>query len=177
MPRKRTELKKALGKLITAIQKEWREQAGEEYAEFSEEVMNSAHILLQAGSVEKVSKVLGPLTLRQYLGEVWLQAHPKVKPAMLVVESLLEKGQCREQNEKTTAKEIAQLSENARAALLSGAIDNARKELNEMDRLSDAVFEAEERFLVKRQIAQLKKQIETGIVSILRRRYPDIHDG
>ena len=92
MPRKKTELQKAIGRLISAIQKEWGEQIGEPHAGFSEEVMHSAHDLLQAGSVEEVKKVLGPLTVRQYLGEVWVQAHPKVKPAILVVEDLLSKG-------------------------------------------------------------------------------------
>lgn len=91
MPRKKTELQRALGLLISAIQKEWGAQLGEPHAEFSEEVMNSAHNLLQAGSVEEVRKVLGPLSVRQYLGEVWVQAHPKVKPAVLVVEDLLGK--------------------------------------------------------------------------------------
>ena len=82
----------ALGLLISAIQKEWGEQLGEPRAEASEEVMNSAHDLLQAGTAEEVKRVLGPLTLRQYLGEVWVQAHPRVKPAVLVVEGLLGRG-------------------------------------------------------------------------------------
>lgn len=92
MPRKRSELQRALGKLISAIQKEWGAQLGEPQAEFSEDVMDSTHHLLQAGTVEGVKEVLGPLTLRQYIGEVWLQGHPQVKPAVAAVEELLSEG-------------------------------------------------------------------------------------
>ena len=52
----------------------------------------AAHNLLQAGTVEGVKALLGPLTLRQYIGEVWLQGHPKVKPAVAAVEDLLSEG-------------------------------------------------------------------------------------
>lgn len=52
----------------------------------------AAHNLLQAGTVEGVKALLGPLTLRQYIGEVWLQGHPKVKPAVADVEALLNEG-------------------------------------------------------------------------------------
>ena len=92
MPRKKSEIQKATGKLISAIQKEWGDSLGEPNAEFSENVMDNAHDLLQAGSVEGIKKLLGPMTVRQYLGEVWVQAHPNVKPAILAVEDLLNKG-------------------------------------------------------------------------------------
>ena len=91
MPRKKSDLQKAAGKLISAIQKEWGEDLGELHADFSEKVMDSAHDLLQAGSIVEVKKILGSLTVRQYLGEVWVQAHPSVKPAIQVIEELLDK--------------------------------------------------------------------------------------
>ena len=89
MPRKKTDLQKAAGKLISAIQKEWGYVLGESNAEFSEKVMDAAHDLLKAGSVEKMRVLLGSLTVHQYIGEVWVQAHPRVRPAISVLEELL----------------------------------------------------------------------------------------
>ncbi|HED51984.1 MAG TPA: hypothetical protein ENI83_00360 [Gammaproteobacteria bacterium] len=89
MARKKTELQKAAGKLISAVQKEWGDELGEPNAEFSENVMDNAHDLLQAGSVEGIKQLLGPMTVRQYLGEVWVQAHPSVKPAISAIEEIL----------------------------------------------------------------------------------------
>ena len=89
MPKKKSELQKALGKLISEIQKEWGKELGESNAEFSERVMNLGHDLLQAGSVENIKKTLGHMTIRQYLGEIWIQAHPHVKPTITIIEKLL----------------------------------------------------------------------------------------
>ncbi len=89
MPKKKTELQKAAGKLISAIQKEWGDMLGEENAEFSENVMDAAHDLLQAGTSEKIKELLGAMTIKQYLGEVWVQGHPKVKPAISALEDQL----------------------------------------------------------------------------------------
>ncbi len=89
MPKKKSDFQRAVGKLISAIQKEWGDQLGNPNAEFSENVMNAAHDILQAGSPEKARELLGPLTLRQYLGDVWVQAHPNVKPAISAIEDLL----------------------------------------------------------------------------------------
>lgn len=73
---KRSEFQKAAGKLISVIQREWGEELENSNAEFSEKVMDSAHDILQAGSPEKARELLGPLTIRQYLGGVWVQSHP-----------------------------------------------------------------------------------------------------
>lgn len=54
--------------------------------------MSAAHALMQSGSVENTRKLLGPLTVRQYLGEVWVRAHPSVKPAIAAVEEALNEG-------------------------------------------------------------------------------------
>lgn len=89
MPKKKTDLQKAAGKLISAIQKEWGEDLGGSCAEFSEEVMSAAHTLLQAASAEEMAAVLGPKSVRQYLGDVWVQKHPSVKPAIESLEFLL----------------------------------------------------------------------------------------
>jgi hypothetical protein len=91
MPKKKTELQKAAGKLISAIQKEWGDVLGEENAEFSENIMDAAHDLLQAGTQDKMKEVLGGMTVKQYLGEVWVQGHPNVKPAILALQDQLDK--------------------------------------------------------------------------------------
>lgn len=88
---KRNEFQKAAGKLISVIQREWGEELGNRNAEFSEKVMNSAHDILQAGSPEKARELLGSLTIRQYLGDVWVQSHPAVMSAILAVEDTMNK--------------------------------------------------------------------------------------
>ena len=90
MVRKKTSLQKAAGKLISAIQKEWGEELGEPNAEFSEDVMDRAHDLLQAGTYGEIKKLLGSRTVSQYLGEVWLQRHPSVKKAVAAFEDQLQ---------------------------------------------------------------------------------------
>lgn len=89
MPKKKSEFQKAAGKLISVIQKEWGEELGNPNQDFSESVMDSAHNILQAGSEDKTKELLGSLSVSQYLGEVWVQAHPDVKPAIAQVEELL----------------------------------------------------------------------------------------
>lgn len=86
MPRKRTHIEKAAGKLISIIQKEWGNELGEPYAELSENVMNTAHDFLQAGTANKIKEILGSLTISQYLGEDWVQTHPNVVPAIMSLE-------------------------------------------------------------------------------------------
>jgi hypothetical protein len=91
MPKVKSDFQKATGKLISSIQKEWGEELGlgESRAEFTENIMNNAHNLLQAGSLEEVKKLLGNLNVLQYLGEVWVQKHPQVKTAISAIENLL----------------------------------------------------------------------------------------
>lgn len=91
MPKKKTEIQRAAGKLISAIQKEWGSVLGEENAEFSENVMDAAHNLLQASTREKVKELLGGMTIKQYLGDVWVQGHPSVKPAIQELQDQLDK--------------------------------------------------------------------------------------
>ena len=89
MPKQKTDFQKVVGRLISAIQKEWGDELGNSNAEFSEKVMDSAHDLLQAGSADKAKQIIGSMTIRQYLGDVWVQSHPNVKPAISDLESLL----------------------------------------------------------------------------------------
>lgn len=89
MAKKRSDLEKALGRLISSIQKEWGSELGSTVASHTEAVMGSVHVLLQAENAHAVEIILSGLTLRQYLGEVWLRAHPNVLPAVERVDSLL----------------------------------------------------------------------------------------
>lgn len=89
MAENKTEVQRAAGGLISAIQKEWGADLGESHAGFSEDVMNAAHDLLQAGTAEDMRKILGPMTAKQFLGDVRVQKHPNVKPAIESLEALL----------------------------------------------------------------------------------------
>ena len=55
MPRSRTALEQAAGKLILRIQQEWMQELGEPAAADSEQVMNRAHDLLLAASCHSSS--------------------------------------------------------------------------------------------------------------------------
>lgn len=89
MVAKKTEFQRAAGKLISAIQKEWGEELGEKNADFSEDVLNTAHAILQCRSSEILREMLGGKTVRQHLGDVWVQRHPSVKPAIAELEQAI----------------------------------------------------------------------------------------
>ena len=81
MPRPRTPLEAAAGKLIAALQKEWGNELGQPWAARSEAVMHSAHAPLQAASKEgSIAGVIGPGSVRTFLGWEWVDAHPAVLP-------------------------------------------------------------------------------------------------
>lgn len=89
MPRNRTPLEAAAGKLIAAIQKEWHAEAGEPEAPASEEVMHNSHSLLQAAGREgSIASVIGAGTVAQFLGTQWVQTHPNVWPYIQALEAL-----------------------------------------------------------------------------------------
>jgi len=88
MPRHRTPLEAAAGKLIVAIQKEWASEAGQPWAARSEKVMHSAHALLLAACKEgSVKSVVGPGSVRTFLGWEWVDAHPDVLPYIADLEA------------------------------------------------------------------------------------------
>ena len=79
MPKERTPLEAAAGKLISAIQKEWLERSGELGSDVSEEVMHTSHELLsaaKAGSLESLSAS----SITKLLGPAWVQDHPRALP-------------------------------------------------------------------------------------------------
>lgn len=83
MPKARSELEKAAGKLISAIQKEWSDEAGLDCAAESEEVLHRSHTLLQASKGNSFDlSVLNGGSIAQLLGAQWVGRHPRVIPAI-----------------------------------------------------------------------------------------------
>ena len=80
MPRSRTALEKAAGKLILRIQQEWMLELGEPAAADSEHVMNRAHDLLQAASAGRPGLGLQQQSIEEFLGRKWLCKHPGIQP-------------------------------------------------------------------------------------------------
>jgi hypothetical protein len=89
MPRERTPYQAAVGKLISAIQKQWGEEAGTTVASFSEDVMNAAHRLLIARDPIAARDILSGLSVSAYLGDLWVRRHPSVQPFIVEVEKQL----------------------------------------------------------------------------------------
>lgn len=89
MPRERTSYQASVGKLISAIQKEWGHEAGTTVGGFSEDVMDAAHKLLQAGNPVAAREILGGLTVEAYLGDLWVRRHPSVRVFVAEVETQL----------------------------------------------------------------------------------------
>lgn len=73
MPRKRSPVGIAVGKLILAIQKERGEGA----------VMRRARTLLQAAQTASVSSLLDGRSVAEYLDPVWVELHPSVNPSIV----------------------------------------------------------------------------------------------
>lgn len=68
MPKSKTPLARAAGKLISAVQKVSFAQIGEPNAEFSMNVLDAAHQLAQAEGASAVVGVLEGRSVSQYLG-------------------------------------------------------------------------------------------------------------
>ncbi len=90
MPKKKTPIEKAAGKLISAIQKEWGKELGESTTEVNEDVIGKGHNLLKAAKNDEVTSVLRGLSVAQYLGELWVRRHPKVIEYITAFEKELE---------------------------------------------------------------------------------------
>lgn len=88
MPRARTTLEVAAGRLISAIQREWGTEAGESSAEASEKVMHASHSLLQAAKAGSIAIVVGSGSVSEFLGKQWVHAHPKVWPYIQGLEAV-----------------------------------------------------------------------------------------
>lgn len=89
MPREKSESERAAGKLISAIQKEWGLELGEAQAEQSELVMGRAHELLQARNAVSMLNILGSKSVKEFLGESWLQSHKGIEPSVFELEAAI----------------------------------------------------------------------------------------
>ena len=83
MPRKRSPVGIAAGKLILAIQKEYGEAIGNPDAAVAQKVMDRARTLLQAAQIAGVSSLLDGRSIVEYLDPVWVETHPSVKPSIV----------------------------------------------------------------------------------------------
>jgi hypothetical protein len=90
MPRQKSDIERAAGKLISSIQKEWGELLGDSGAEVSEEVMHNSHYLLGAASDGKLKEFLSGRTIEEYLGRHWVRAHPAVRPEIKTLQDLVD---------------------------------------------------------------------------------------
>ncbi len=82
MPRKRSPLSLAAGKLILALQKEWGGGTAEPDAVLATKVLHRARTLLQATQSASVSSLLDGRSVIEYLDPVWVEMHPSVKPSI-----------------------------------------------------------------------------------------------
>jgi len=89
MPKKRSELEVAAGRLVSAIQKEWTAEIGEDSARESEAIVHRSHGLLQAAKAQTLGKLLGERTVAHYVGESWLKRHPRVLAAVRELQILV----------------------------------------------------------------------------------------
>jgi hypothetical protein len=83
MPRKRSPVGIAAGKLILAIQQQCAEAVGEHDAALDQKVLNRARRLLQAAQIASVSSLLDGRSVVEYLDPVWVEMHPSVKPSIV----------------------------------------------------------------------------------------------
>jgi hypothetical protein len=75
MPRKRSPVGIAAGKLILAIEKAGAEDG----------VMRRARTLLRAAQSASVSSLLDGRSVAEYLDPVWVDMHPAVKPSIVAL--------------------------------------------------------------------------------------------
>ncbi|WP_233840664.1 hypothetical protein [Dyella sp. 2HG41-7] len=85
MPRNRSDLELAIGKLIVMAQREWENESGEPEGEESLSVMYRCHELLRAAKADELKNLLNGRTLAGYLGGLWHGTHPKVVPSVEAV--------------------------------------------------------------------------------------------
>ena len=83
MPRKRSPVAIAAGKVILAIQKELEDVAGKSDAALAQKVMYRAHTLLRAAQTASLSNLLDGRSVAEYLDPVWVEMHPSVKPSIV----------------------------------------------------------------------------------------------
>ena len=86
MTKRKTELERSAGKLISAIQSVWHEEAGEPESVESERVMHKSHGLLASATRGSLESELAGASVAEYLGSTWVSEHPQVWPAIEALE-------------------------------------------------------------------------------------------
>ncbi len=82
MPRESSELERALGRLLTAIQSEETRSLDTPEWRAAHAALGRAETLYWAAKRASLAAALGTSSLREYLGLEWLSSHPRVLPAI-----------------------------------------------------------------------------------------------
>jgi len=86
MPREASELERALGRLLTAIQSEETRALGSREWAPTHMTLGRAEGLYWAAKRRTLAQALGEQSPRAYLGLDWLARHPRVLPAVQELE-------------------------------------------------------------------------------------------
>ena len=91
MPRDRTASSKSAGKLIKEINRVWmyNVEYGQPNSSHSEVVLGLAHDLLRAIDTHSTKQLLGPRSVKQYLGSLWVESYPEVKACVEQLEQAI----------------------------------------------------------------------------------------
>jgi hypothetical protein len=89
MPRENSALSRALGQLLTAIQREETRAVGSADWLVTHAVLGRAERLYWAGKTRGLDTTLGRGSVGEYLGLAWISAHPRVLPAVQQIEGQL----------------------------------------------------------------------------------------
>jgi hypothetical protein len=91
MSRTRNESSKAAGKLIKEIQRVWNYniEYGQPNVDHVEKILELAHDLLQAKDALGIKRLLGPRSVKQYLGSLWVESNPAVKARVVQLEQAM----------------------------------------------------------------------------------------
>lgn len=89
MPRSRTEVEQAIGRLIVVVQREWTDAMGEPGVAVSEEVLHNCHALLVAAKHGRLEQEMQGRSVAEILGLSWVRLHPGVVPAVKELETAI----------------------------------------------------------------------------------------
>ena len=89
MGKEKNKIEIAVGKLISVIQKEWNNEAGEPESEESEEIMDKGHDLLEGAKNNNIEGVLKGKSVSQFLGDIWVHKHQGVKESIRKLEAAI----------------------------------------------------------------------------------------
>ncbi len=82
MPKEASDLERALGRLLTAVQSEETRAVDSPDWRATHAVLGRVEALYWAAKRAMLAETLGEAGLRDYLGPQWLTQHPRVLPAV-----------------------------------------------------------------------------------------------